>query len=72
VKFHEIFVAQFSHDLNLIDEGFFAEFLLVGSFLRECLHRIFGIILMFDYQIDGSKISLADLFNRFKKLVKTS
>lgn len=64
-------MAQFSHDLNLIDKRFFAEFLLVGSFLRECFHRIFGIILMLDYQVDGCKISLADLFNRFKKLVKT-
>lgn len=72
IKLHEVFMVQLTIDLNFIDKRLFAILLLISAFLWKGFNSIFLFVLIFDDQINGSKISLSNFFNGFKQLMKSS
>lgn len=69
---HQIFMAEFPHNVNLIDERFSPILFRVSAFFRECLDCIFFAILVLVDQINCSEVSLANLLDRLEELMEAS
>jgi hypothetical protein len=65
-------MCKLPHDLNLVDEWFFAKLLTVCSLLREGLYSVLAIVLVFDHQVDRREVTLSDLLDGLEQLVEAT
>lgn len=70
LNFHQVFMVQWSHDINLVFEGLFAPFFTILYFFRKCLDCIFGTIMVFEHKINWGKITLTNFFDGLEKYVE--
>jgi hypothetical protein len=61
-----------THHLYFFDETLLSILLTVCCLLGKCFHSILHSILQFLSQIDRSKVTFANFFNRFELFMKTS
>lgn len=71
-KFHDVFVVELPHELDLIDQGLLALVFSVSCLLGKCLDSKSFFIFQPNSQINGRKVTLSDLFDRFEELVEAS
>lgn len=63
---------EVTHYVNFVDKWLFSFVFAVSSFFRECFYSVFLAIFVLNDQINRSKVTFSDFFNRFEKLMETS
>ena len=65
-------MAEFSHNIDFVDQRFLAVLLTIGIFLRECFDCIILSIFMIIDKINCGEISFADLLDWFEQFMEAS